>query len=276
LFGNSLSNIDSVMHEIEFAFLSHGLHYFWYPSDLLAKTSPAEVEILKGQIELLKLSLDSATQSSKQMADAFSRYVTTIQAGFAFITLIVLIGTFFFGKTLSETKQTISSTIDSEVKRELNKQLEATINTRIRYLEQVVNREEVVGTVSVEYLLPGGTKTPEEYRNLDARGFNISPLQFDLDKIFFKSDIFVLDLTNCEHSKSDKENLIRTIGEQIKNKPSKPIFVIYVPGRWDVIDQLPQHVYYLPVNGKVALMGAVVNAAHTTYALSHSNYPVPS
>jgi hypothetical protein len=137
--------------------------------------------------------------------------ITTIQAGFAFITLIVLIGTFFFGKTLSETKQTINSTIDSEVKRELNKQLEITINTRIRYLEQVVNREEVVGKVSVEYLLPGGTKTPEEYRNLDARGFKISPLQVDPDKIFFKSDIFVLDLINCEYLESVKRSQINLV-----------------------------------------------------------------
>jgi hypothetical protein len=85
-----------------------------------------------------------------------------------------------------------------------------------------------------------------------------------------------LDLVNSNYADPDKENLVRDIGKKIANLPNKPIFVIYVSEFMKVIKELPQQVYYLPANGKVALIGAVVDAAHTTYALSHANNPVPS
>jgi hypothetical protein len=257
------------MHEIGFAFLGHELYHHWYPTHLLAKTSPAEVEALKAQIELLKSSLEAMAQSTQQMSDSFRNYISAIQVCFAFLgfgtAALSGVAAFFYGKSLNEARQTI----DAEVKSEVSRQIKTSISGRISYLEDIIEREEVISKVDIEYLVPDGNKIPSEHHFLKARGFKINSIGYSYENTKLESDILILDLVNSKISESEKPQLISKIGEKIANQNQKPVLIIYINGRLDVIHQLSQEIYYLPANSKVALMGAVVNAANISYALRH-------
>jgi hypothetical protein len=161
--------------------------------------------------------------------------------------------------------------IDSEVQTEVKRQIKKKVLDKIIYLEKIINLEEVIGSVQVEYLIPGGTKSPIEHELLNARGFKMNPPVYDPAKVLLTTEIFVLDLVNSAYSqdKKSQEDLVIEIANKIANHEFyRPIFVVYVNGkRLDAIDSLPAEVYCLPANGKVALIGAVVDASHTSHAL---------
>jgi hypothetical protein len=257
------------MHAIELASLSYALNLLWHPNNLLAKASPAEVEALNSQIELLKLSLDTTTQFNKQMADSFRNYVSAIQVCFAFLgfgtAALSGVAAFFYGKSLNEARQTI----DAEVKSEVSRQIQTSISGRINYLEDIIEREEVISKVNIEYLVPRGNSIPPEYHFLEARGFKINSIGYNCDNTKLESEVLVLDLVNTKTSESEKPQLVLEIGKKIAGQNQKPVLIIYINGHLDVIHQLSQEIYYLPANSKVALMGAVVNAANISYALRH-------
>jgi hypothetical protein len=252
------------MHEVGFIFLSHGLHPQWHLTNLLAKTSPVEVEALKAQVELLKLSLEATTQASKQMADSFKDYVSAIQVCFGLLGLgtAVLSGvaTFLYGKSLNEATQAM----DTEVSRQIKEK----ISGRISSLEKIIDREDIINQVSVEYLTHPKTQN-NELRLLKARGFDVklNALEFNaLDRLNIDRDILIFDLVNSNIE--DKEGLVHKVSQKISNqKSAKPIVVIYVKDQLKKIREIPDNVYYLSANSKATLVGAVVNAANTSSAI---------
>jgi hypothetical protein len=251
------------MSGIDLVLSNEAVHHFWTPIYLLAKIN-SDIELLKAQIEFL-------TKANSGMADSFGKYISAIQIGFIFIGFCTAflggLGTFLYGKSLKEATQIIDSEVQLEVKRQIKKK----VSDKIIYLEQVIDLEKVIGTVNIEYLIPGGTQIPIEYQLLDARGFKMNSPSYDSAKIFLTSEIFVLDLINSKYleDKDGQEKLVLEIADKIaKHEFYRPIFVIYVNGtRLKAVDNLPPEVYCLPANGKVALIGAVVDASHTSHAL---------
>jgi hypothetical protein len=245
------------MHSIELAWSSHALYHFWTPIYLLAKTN-SDVELLKAQIEFL-------TKANSGMADNFGKYVSAFQICFLFLTFAITtlstVGVIIYGKSLKET-------IDSKVTTEVSYQIEKSVSHRISSLEQVIDREDIIGQVSVEYLVPPDANQSNEIKLLKARGFDVKLLNVDPDKVLFNSEIFILDLFNSKYLKERQEELVRDIGERISGLESKkPVFVIYINGYSEEAKKISNDVYWLFANSKATLVGAVVNAANTSYAI---------
>jgi hypothetical protein len=235
----------------------------------LMTTSSAEIEILKGQIELLKSSLTEIKEASRQMSDGFKNYVSAIQVCFGFLgfgtAFLSGAAAFFYGKSLKEAKETI----DTEVKSEVSRQIKRNLSGRISYLENIIEREEVIDKVNIEYLVVGINNRPIEHNFLAARGFNMSSISHYLENANLRSEVLILDLVNSRCSEPEKSQLVTDIGTKIENQYHNLVLVIYINGRLDAITNLSRQVYYLPANSNVALIGAVVNAAHVGYALRH-------
>jgi hypothetical protein len=166
-------------------------------------------------------------------------------------------------KNLKEVKETINS----QVQKEVTRQIESSVSGRISTLEEIIKREYAIGETNVRYLLFSGAENPLEYQLLDARGFNIKSLKDDFDNVSLNEHIFVLDLLNSNYSETEKDDIVDKISQRMKNKTNTPIFVIYVRERLKSIENIPSEIYYLPANSKVTLIDAVVKAANISYAI---------
>jgi hypothetical protein len=100
---------------------------------------PAVVELLKSQLQFLQ-------DANTRLTTSFNIFVALISA----ITgIFVAIAAWFFKRTLNEAKQEVDQLVKAEVKR----QVATSVKNRVDYLEQVLQREEVLGLVTVDYVL---------------------------------------------------------------------------------------------------------------------------
>jgi hypothetical protein len=189
------------MHSIELAWSSHALHHFWTPIYLLAKTN-SDIELLKAQVSTLSQANADMVNNLKISESVFKYCVTFI--GFVIASLVAIF-TFLYGKGLKEVRQEINS----QVKAEVFRQIKTSVSGRISALEQIIDREDIIGKVSVEYLVPPDARTNEDIKLLKARGFEVKPLNGNPEKISPGSDIFILDLFNSKYPKERKEELVR-------------------------------------------------------------------
>jgi hypothetical protein len=248
------------MRSIELAWSSHALLHFWTPIYVLAKTN-SDIELLKAQVSTLSQANADMVNNLKISESVFKYCLTFI--GFVIVSLVGIF-TFLYGKGLKEVRQEINS----QVKAEVFRQIKTSVSGRISALEQIIDREDIIGQVSVEYLVTPDAKQSNEIKLLKARGFDVKLLNGDPDRILFDSEIFILDLFNSRHTRERQEELVRDIGKKISSQESKkPVFVIYINGYSEKAKKISNDVYWLFANSKATLVGAVVNAANTSYAI---------
>jgi hypothetical protein len=245
------------MLNIELAFLSHGSDHFWNLIYLFVKTN-IHVELLKLKTDTLLMNIKVPNTITLNLPDA-------VFVGLVFI-VVALVISWLYGKNLKEVKETINSQVQKEVLR----QIESSVSGRISTLEEIIKREYAIGETNVRYLLFSGAENPLEYQLLDARGFNIKSLKDDFDNVPLNEHVFVLDLLNSKYSEAEKDSIVNKISQRMTNKTNTtntPIFVIYVRERLKSIENIPSEIYYLPANSKVTLIDAVVKAANISYAI---------
>lgn len=208
----------------------------------------ATVEFLKGQFQSL--------------TTTFNIYVTLLSAVAA---LFVGFAAWFFKRTLSEAKQEVQQLVREAVKLEIA----ASIKQRVETLEQILEREEVPGLVSVDYVLQVASGTlPKEYRLLNARFPKLKVRKLDSRK--FNGDVVVLDLVNYlpTGSKLEEVELEQVLQAVIDKMSPESVLAVYVRERYGAIEQLSQKVaYYTSANVPTQLLGNVINCAYVAHAL---------
>ncbi len=220
-------------------------------------------------MELLMQQIKFLQDSNTQLTASFNSFVSALSLSFVVIALILgllgVVGAFFYGKAINDIKQSVGALVRQEVE----KVVSVTIKNRVDYLEQVLQREEVLGWINIDYLLPVDqriTDLPREYEFLKVRGFREVNLRDRIDRVNYQNHILVLDLVNQRVSE-DKESLI--IKEISANLSSKSVLVIYRIGRSAAIDELLNNkkVYSVPTNSPITLMGTVINSAYVADTL---------
>lgn len=242
------------MHNIELVLLSNALHHFCpliYP---FVKTD-SDIKRLNLNTDTLLMNIKVPDTITLKIPDAI--FVGLVLTGVAFAI------SWLYGKNLKEVKETINSQVQKEVMR----QIELSVSERISTLEEIIKREDTIGETNVRYLLFSSAENPLEYQLLNARGFNIKSLKGDFDDVLLNEHIYVLDLLNSNYSETEKESIVNKISQRMTNKTNTPIFVIYVKERLKSIENIPAEIYYLPANSKVTLIDAVVKAANINYAI---------
>jgi hypothetical protein len=242
------------MHNIELVLLSNGIHHFWALIHHFVKTS--------SDIEILKLNTDTLLINIKVPDTIILNIKGTVFVGLV-LSGVVFALSWLYGKNLKEVKETINSQVQKEVMR----QIELSVSKRISTLEEIIKREDTIGETKVRYLLFSSAENPLEYQLLDARGFNIKSLKGEFDDVPLNEHVYVLDLLNSKYSETEKETIVNKISQRMTNKTNTPIFVIYVKERLKSIENIPAEIYYLPANSKVTLIDAVVKAANISYAI---------
>lgn len=206
-------------------------------------------------IEFLKSQFSSFTTS-------FNIYVALLSA----VTVIFVgVAAWLFKRTLSEAKQEVDQLVKAEVKREIAR----SIKSRMDFLEQVLQREEVPSLVSVDYVLQTASGTlPKEYRLLHARFPRIKVRKLESRK--FNGDVVVLDLVNYlpTGNKLEEAELEQVLQDAIEKMSPESVLAVYVRGRYGAIDNLGQKIaYYTSTNVPTQLLGNVINSAYVAYTL---------
>jgi hypothetical protein len=233
------------------------------PTPAPTPTPSPDVELLMKQVEFLK-------DANTHLTDSFNAFISTINTAFVLVGILLgvlgLVGTFLYGKTLSDVKQSAGALVTQEV----NRIVSQTIKERVDYLERVLEREEVIGWITIDYLLLTNRRPdnlPEECKLLQNRGFQAVKFRHSLSQSARQArDIVVLDFVN--HDFTDDE--ASTIAEQVMNNFSpQSVLVIYVGRRVPAFDNLlnGKNIYYTLANNTVTLMARVVDSAHIAYAL---------
>jgi hypothetical protein len=236
-----------------------------YCQSLFAQASPTPKPTVPVQtldaatIEFLKSQFSSLTTT-------FNIYVALISAVAA---LFVGFAAWFFKRTLSEAKQEVQQMVREAVKLEIA----ASIKQRIETLEQILEREEVPGLVSVDYVLQVASGSlPKEFRLLNARFPKLKPRKLDSRR--FNGDVVVLDLVNYQPKisalpKAEAENTLgQVLDDAIDKKAPEAVLVIYIEGQYDAIKHLGQKLdYYASTNLPTQLLGNVINAAYVAHTL---------
>ena len=226
----------------------------------LAQVSPSPAitavpTVDTGTVEFLKGQFQSLTTT-------FNIYVTLLSAVAA---LFVGFAAWFFKRTLSEAKQEVQQLVREAVKLEIA----ASIKQRVETLEQILEREEVPGLVSIDYVLQVASGTlPKEYRLLNARFPKIKVRKLDSRK--FNGDVVVLDLVNYQPtgSKLEEAELEQVLQAVIDKMSPESVLAVYVRGRYGAIEQLSQKIaYYTSTNVPTQLLGNVINCAYVAHAL---------
>jgi hypothetical protein len=209
-----------------------------------------------------------------RMADSFGQFVTLVNVA---ITLVVA----FIGILGFSTRREIKQSLDGLVRAEVKKQLANTVKAQVEDLERIILREAVVGQTQVDYLLPiSPSPTPTaEYQLLKARGFQMAWMPYDPERRYGNSHVLILDLLTPDLAPERQEAKVcikeplkclfsrKTSANGCNTSPPTPVLVIYVRGQSQAITDLPKALYYIPVNSRGTLLGAVTDAAQIAYAL---------
>jgi hypothetical protein len=245
-------------------------------------TSGTDVELLKTQIQFLQ-------DANTRLNNSFGSFVSAINLSFVVFGLIFAIvgaiSIYLFNQSLKEARQMVRG----EVERKLQASVSEVVGQQVDKLKQILDREEVLGNISVDYVLPQNQALavddyPEEYQLLAERGFKATRILDASKRIKISGNVVVLDLVNYKLiSDSEKgslkeaeiPDLIETRVSDKINKivavlPNKAVLIVYIrPGkqRINAIDELSQKVkYYASANTPVNLMGTVVDSAYVADA----------
>jgi hypothetical protein len=219
------------------------------------KASPTPQATDSATIEFLRNQFQSLTTS-------FNIYVALLSA---VTVLFVGIAAWVFKRTMAEAKQEVDQLVKAEIRRAIAERVER----RIDYLERILEREEVPGLVSVDYVLQNiSGSLPKEYRLLNARFSKIKLRRFDSRKL--NGDVVVLDLVNYlpQGEKLTEEELDQILQDVADKLSPDSVLAIYVRGRYTAIEALGQKLdYYTSANVPTQLLGNVINSAYVAHTL---------
>ena len=247
------------------------MHWFMLlqPQNLLAliAQTPAPLPSPSPDPALLQAQFEFLKDADSRFTNTFQAFTNTVNLVLVFLTVILGIlggiAFYLYGKTLQEAKQTIEAQVRQEVERAISK----TLKRRVDNLERVLTREDIVGLVEVDYLMPVDQEIqpPLEFQLLRDRGFLIRP-RYGLRNYRPRTDVTVLDLVNCSLSPEE----IKTTLTQLKDRLSdRVVLVIYVTGQYPEVFAIGEKTRYsTPANFTLRLIGTVVDAAYVAHTLS--------
>ena len=245
-------------------------------------TPGADVELLKSQIQFLQ-------DANTRLNNSFGSFISAINLSFvAFGVIFAVAGAvsaYLFNQSLKEARQMVRD----EVERKLQASVSKVVGQQVDKLKQILDREEVLGNISVDYILPQDQALlnddyPEEYLLLAERGFKATRILDASKRIKISSNVVVLDLVNyklvsdSERGSLKEEEIGKLVEKRVSEKikdilnalPNKAVLVVYIrPGkqRINAIDELSQKVkYYASANTPVNLMGTIVDSAYVADA----------
>lgn len=253
------------------------------PNPSTPKPSPVpDIELLKSQIQFLQ-------DANTRLNNSFGSFVGAINVSFVVLALILgvagAISVYLFNQSLKEARQLVRQ----EVERRLQTSVSEIVGQQVSNLQQILDREKVVGGISIDYVIPQQQPLipddyPEEYQLLAQRGFQSARIVDAAKRIKLSGDVVILDLVNYQLiADTEKNNLTEIevsklvedrVADQLKKLldvlPNKAVLVVYIrPGkqRINAIDGLSQKVkYYASANTPVNLIGTVVDSAYVADA----------
>jgi hypothetical protein len=235
---------------------------------LVAQNPPTPTPSPSPDVELLKQQLEFLKGANSQLTESFNSFVGALNVSFVVLAIVLGIlgafGAFFYGKTLTEIKQTVGIEVNQQVERIVSE----IIKERVDYLQKIVEREEVLSRVTIDYLLPinQGILPPTECQLIKARGFNDVNFRYKTDRFDYRSHVLVLDLVNHQFSEDELISIVRQV---VENFASESVLVIYINYRVSALDEFLKNrkVYVVLANSPISLMGTVVNSAYMADAL---------
>jgi hypothetical protein len=248
-------------------------------------------------IQLLTKQLEFLQDANTRLANSFDAFVKSLNIYLGIIVVILGIlaafAGYIFGKSLSEAKamadeiarsevnRVVSNAITQEVnsilprlkeeiKQEVNRGVSETVNRRIEEVQRTLDREKVVSSTKIDYLLPlenQPTRVPQECNLLERRGFGEVRFRHNLQQHNAQLyDVVVIDFVNSDFTDEEVSNIVE---EVTTNWSSQSALAIYIGRRVEALDDLlrDKQIYFTPANNAVTLMGRVVDAAQMAYAL---------
>lgn len=229
--------------------------------DILAQASPSPSSIASPQ-QISLVTIEFLKSQFQSLTTTFNIYVSLVSA---VGVLFVGFAAYFFKRTLSEAKQEVRQLVREAVQIEIA----TSIQKRIAVLEQVLQREEVPGLVSVDYVMQDtSAQLPKEYQFLQARFPRLKVRRLDNRK--FNGDVVVLDLVNyvpnsTELTEAELEQILSEVADRIS---PESVLAVYVRGRYKAIENLGGKVsYYTSANVPIQLLGNVINSAYVAHTL---------
>jgi hypothetical protein len=253
------------------------------PNPSTPKPSPVpDIELLKSQIQFLQ-------DANTRLNNSFGSFVGAINVSFVVLALILgvagAISVYLFNQSLKEARQLVRQ----EVERRLQTSVSEIVGQQVSNLQQILDREKVVGGISIDYVIPQQQPLipddyPEEYQLLAQRGFQSARIIDAAKRIKLSGDVVILDLVNyqliadteknnlteIEVSKLVEDRVVDQLQKVLNLLPNRAVLVVYIrPGkqRINAIDGLSQKVkYYASANTPVNLIGTVVDSAYVADA----------
>ena len=223
-------------------------------------TPSLDPALLQAQLEFLK-------EADSRFTSTFQSFTATINLLVVFLTttlgILGAIAFYLYGKTLKEAKQNIEDQVRQEVERTISK----TLKRRLDNLERILSREDIVGLVEVDYLMPVDREIqpPLEFNLLRDRGFLIRP-RYGLQGYRPKTDVTVLDLVNCDLTPEEIKVTLTRLKDRLSDRS---VLVIYVVGgQYPEVFAINEKTRYsTPANFTLRLVGTVVDAAYVAHTL---------
>ena len=216
-----------------------------------------ENQVLLQQIAFLQ-------DANSRIADSYQRTLTFLQY---FVSLILggsVIGGFFL---VRNALHEIREDVDKQVRDEVTRYIDKSVQGRVEHLERILRREEVVGFTQIDYCRPGGALIPQEYELLVDRGFKAPYFTSEISRIRPDTDIVVLDLNERQLDEGDVEAALDKVVALLSEHT---VLVIYTPSAKPyaaIRDLATRLVHFNVANVPVRLVGACFDAAHVAYAL---------
>jgi hypothetical protein len=269
----------------------HGL--VQVPTPTPSPSAAAQVDVLRQHLEFLTKANELLTKANERqsaeflekmklladehqkLSESFKTFVSAMKDGVYFVGILSGLGigllTFLFGRSLKEVEETAKSAVT----RQVEERMAAIADNRIDLVRRSLEREGVVDQAKVEYWLLGGQPRPREFQLLETRGFQ--QVQF-CNQEGQRSrrrdvDVVVLDLNNwCDAqgkafgalTKADQEAKVKEQLDLITSGVAgrSMVFVVFVAGRYDCLDEVGKTYWVTPTNNSVTLVGTVVDAAY--------------
>jgi hypothetical protein len=256
---NAVTQVDVFRQQVEFLAKAN---------ELLTKANERQSAEFLEKMKLLADENQKLSESFKTFITAFS-----VLSGGAVAALAVL-----FGKTLKEAQDSVDGTLNRKVETALAGRMEEVsekFEVKLSNLKRSLEREVVVDKARVEYWLLGVQTPPKEFGLLERRGFQ--QVRFcDRDGQQSRRrdvDVVVLDLNNwCDAQgrafgdlpQADRELKVKEQLDLITSGVAgrSMVFVVYVAGRYDYLDEVGKTYLVTPTNNPVTLVGTVVDAAY--------------
>lgn len=208
--------------------------------------------------------------TTAQMTASYDYFVNMINTQFTIVTVLTAIIALVAGGTLWEIRKKIKDLVEQQVAKSIAEQ----INKSRQIVERSLEREEVIDRTIVDYILPTDapvTEATKECQILRKRGFQEVRFCSRLQELAPQTHkIVILDFVN---ENFQNEDIIRIVEEVSNILSNKSVLVIYINRRVDGLDNFftDKQIYYTPANNAITLIGRVVDAAQTAYALQQEN-----